>query len=81
MPTLEEVLPRLAKAKVFSALDAKDNFYQIGLDQESSMKTAFWTSFRRYRYLRMHFGVSLASEEFECKLHGKLDDLPGVVVS
>ena len=80
MPTLEEILPRLAKAKVFSTLDAKDGFYQIGLDDESSMKTAFWTPFGRYRYLRMPFGVSLAPEEFECKLHEKLDDLPGVVV-
>ena len=43
MPILEEILPRLAKAKVFSTLDAKDRFYQIGLDKESSMKTAFWT--------------------------------------
>lgn len=42
MPTLEEILPRLAKANVFSTLDAKDGFYQIGLDEESSMKTAFW---------------------------------------
>ena len=33
MPTLEEILPRLAKAKVFSTLDAKDGFYQIGLDE------------------------------------------------
>ena len=28
----------------------------------------------------MPFGVSLAPEEFECKHHEKLDDLPGVVV-
>ena len=44
------------------------------------MKTAFWTPFGRYRYLRMPFGISLAPEEFECKLHETLDDLPGVVV-
>ena len=80
MPTLEEILPRLAKAKVFSTLDAKDGFYQIGLDKKSSMKTTFWTPFGRYRYLRMPFGISLAPEEFECKLHETLDDLPGVVV-
>ena len=79
MPTLEEILPRLAKAKVFSTLDAKDGFYQIGLDQESSMNR-FLDPFGRYRYLRMPFGVSLAPEEFGCKLHEKLDDLPGVVV-
>ena len=74
MPTLEEILPRLAKAKLFSTLDAKDEFYQIGLDEKSSIKTAFWTPFGQYRYLRMPFGVSLALEEF------KLDDLPSVVV-
>ena len=42
MPILEEILPQLAKAKVFLTLDAKDGFDQIGLDKESSMKTAFW---------------------------------------
>ena len=41
MPTLEELLPKLGKAKVFSTLDAKDGFYQIALDKESNMKTAF----------------------------------------
>ena len=45
MPTLEELLPKLGKAKVFSTLDAKDGFYQIALDKESSMKTAFWTPY------------------------------------
>lgn len=44
MFTLEEILPRIAKAKVFSTLDAKDSFYQIALDKESSLKITFWTS-------------------------------------
>ena len=30
MPTLEEILPKLSKAKVFTTLDVKDGFYQIG---------------------------------------------------
>lgn len=38
MPTLEEILPKLSKAKVFTTLDAKDDFYQIGLDEDSSRK-------------------------------------------
>jgi len=49
MPTLKEILPRLAKAKVFSTLDAKNGFYQIGVDEQCSMKTAFW--YRCYQYL------------------------------
>ena len=80
MPTLEEVLARISKAKVFSTLDAKDGFYQIKLDEQSSLLTTFWTPFGRYRYLRMPFGISLAPEEFERKLHEHLDDLPGVIV-
>ena len=80
MPTLEEILPRLSTAKLFTTLDLKDGFYQIALDAESSLKTAFWTPFGRYKYLRLPFGISCAPEEFERKLHEKLDDLPGVIV-
>ena len=80
MPTLEEILPKLSKGKVFTTLDVKDGFYQIGLDEESSKKTTFWTPFGRYRYLRMPFGISVAPEEFECKLHEKLTGLEGVEI-
>ena len=64
MPTLEEVLPTLAKVKIFTVLDAKDGFHQVRLDDESSYLTTFWTPFGRYRYLRMPFGISSAPEEF-----------------
>ena len=47
IPTLEEVLPQLSKAKVFSNLEAKDGFYQISLDEKSSKLTTFWTPFGR----------------------------------
>ena len=80
MSTLEEVLPKLSKAKVFTTLDAKDGFYQISLDERSSKLTTFWTPFGRFRYLQMPFGVNAAPEEFECKLHEQLGDLDGVEV-
>ena len=57
MPTLEEMLPKLNNAKVFSTLDAKDGFYQISLDEESSKLTTFWMPFGRYRYLRDQLGT------------------------
>ena len=47
MPTVNEVLPKLAKAKVFTILDAKNVFYQVKLDKESSLLTTFWTPFGR----------------------------------
>ena len=80
MPTLEELLPKLNNAKVFTTLDAKDGFYQISLDEQSSKVTTFWTPFGRYRYLRMPFAISTAPEEFERRLQECLADLPGVEV-
>ena len=43
LPTLDELLPKLSRAKVLSTLDAKDGFYQVGLDENSSLKRTFWT--------------------------------------
>ena len=33
MLTLEELLPKLSKARIFSTFNAKDGFYQVGLDE------------------------------------------------
>ena len=41
MPTLVEVLPKLANAKLFSVLDVKDGFHQVKLDEQSSCITKF----------------------------------------
>ena len=35
MPTVEEILPTLAQAKIFTVLDAKDGFHQVKLDEAS----------------------------------------------
>ena len=80
LPTLGELLPELSKARIFSSFDAKDGFYQVSLDEESSKLTTFWTPLGRYRYLRMLFGISPAPEVFESKLQKCLADLPGTKV-
>ena len=80
MPTVDEVLPKLANAKVFTVLDAKDGFYQVKLDKESSLLTTFWTPFCRYRYLRMPQGISSAPEEYQRRQNEVLAELNGVEV-
>lgn len=75
MPTLEKLLPKLCKAKIFSTRDTKDGFYQISVSEASSKLTMFRTPFGRYRYLGMPFGESLAPEECESTLQEKLADL------
>ena len=80
MPTVEEVLPKLAKAKVFTVLDAKDGVHQVKLDKESSLLTTFWTPFGWYRYLRMPQGISSAPEEYQRRQNEALSCLNGVEV-
>ena len=65
LPTIEDILPKLTNAKVFSVLDAQKGFWQIELDESSSFLTTFWTPFGRFRWLLMPFGISSAPEEFQ----------------
>lgn len=80
IPTIDEILPRLGNAKVFTVLDAKEGFWQVVLDEESSYLTTFWTPFGRYRWLRMPFGINTAPEEFQRRLHEVMEGLSGVEV-
>lgn len=76
--TVEEILPSISKAKIFSKLDARKGFWQVVLDEESSRLTTFWTPFGRYRWKRMPFGISPANEIFQHKQNEILSGLKGV---
>ena len=43
IPKLEEIIPELHNAKIFSKLDLIEGYYQILLDEESQPVTAFAT--------------------------------------
>ena len=79
IPKLDEILPNLTKAKVFTTCDAKSGFWQLVLDRQSSIATTFWTPFGRYRWLRMPFGVSNAPEVFQRAMTEFASDLEQVV--
>ncbi len=51
MRSIEEVASQMLGATVFSVLDAKNPFWQIRLDRNSSMMATFSTPFGRYRFL------------------------------
>jgi hypothetical protein len=65
VPTAQELFVRIGKAKYFSTLDATSGFLQIPLTEKSSYMTTFATPFRRYRFLRLPFGISLASDVYQ----------------
>ena len=78
LAVIEDVLPDLSDANVFSKADLKDGFLHIELDEESSKLTTFQSPWGRYRWLRLPFGVSPAPEYFQMKFHQNLEGLKGV---
>ncbi|KAJ8336302.1 hypothetical protein SKAU_G00396450 [Synaphobranchus kaupii] len=77
--TVEEVVSRMPNAKYFSVLDANQGFYQIKLDEESSKLCTFNTPIGRYRFKRLPFGISSASEVFQRAVAQMIEGLEGVV--
>ena len=45
IPTIDEILPELSRAKVFSTVDAKNGFWHVELDDDSSRLTTFNSPF------------------------------------
>ena len=78
MPTIDDVLPMLSNAKIFSTVDASNAFWHCKLDAESSDLTAFETPFGKYKWLRMPYGVSPAPEIFQRKMLESLSGLSGI---
>ena len=65
LPVIEDILPELSKARVFTKADLKGGFLQIQLDDASSKLTTFQTGWGRYRWLRMPYGTGRAPECFQ----------------
>ena len=67
--SIDDLLPDLADARVFTKVDLASAFCQLDLDHESSMLTTFATPYGRYRWLRLPFGLCVSSEIFQRRLH------------
>ena len=77
-PVLEEILPDLARAKVFSKVDLNHGYWHCVLEEDSSALTTFSTPFGRYRWTRLPFGLSVSSEIFQKRLLQALEGLVGI---
>ena len=78
LPVIDDLLPDLSKAKVFSVCDAKNGIWHVELDEDSSYLTTFGTQYGRYWWLKMPFGISSAPEYFQHRLDQAIEGLPGV---
>lgn len=80
IPTVEEILPEITKAKVFSTFDARSGFWQLPLDEKSKLLTSFWSPQGRYCWKRLPFGIAPALEIFQKTQHEIIVELKGVEV-
>ena len=79
IPTIDEQLPFLTNAKVFTVVDVSEAFHNIELDYESSLLTTFQGPNGRYRYKQMPLGISSGPEEYQRRQQEFLEGLNGVI--
>ena len=79
LPSVEETLAQLSNAKVFSKLDANSGFWQVKLDNASSLLTTFITPYGRYCFNCLPFGITSAPEYFQKQMAVMLAGAEGVV--
>ena len=80
MTTIEDVFADMPQAKVVSVLDATSGYWQVKLDEASSKLCTFNTSFGRYRFTRLPFGIKSAPEVFQAHMSELFADVEGVKV-
>ena len=68
MRTLDDKLPQLSKAKVISMSDAISGYWHVLLDLAGSLLITFSIPYGKFRYLRLQFGLKIASDVFQQRL-------------
>ena len=76
---LEDILPELLKARVFTTVDLKFGYWHCVLVPEWSVLITFATPYGRYRWRCLPFRLSTSSEIFQKHLNQVLENLPGVL--
>ncbi len=77
IPTVDEILQNMNGSKVFSKLDLKWGYHQMELKPESRDITTFAVHTGVYRYKRLIFGVSSASEQYQYEVANVLIGIEG----
>ena len=78
LTTFEDISTRLVATTHFTKLDAKKGYWQIPLDEESAKLATMNTPFRRYKFLRLPFGIHSAQEVFHRIINGSFIYIVGV---
>ncbi|XP_064100903.1 uncharacterized protein K02A2.6-like [Macrobrachium nipponense] len=68
IPTLDEIAHKMSGSVLYSKLDAKNGYWSIKLDEESSKLCTFQSPAGKYRFLRLPFGLSVSQDIFQCRM-------------
>ena len=64
---------------MFSEVDARYCYWSVSLDQQASTKTTFNSTFVRYRFLRLPFGMNLNQDVFQERMDKIAKQCPGTI--
>ena len=65
LPSVDHILGKLGDSKIFSKLDANSAFWQWTLSESSQLLATFITLWGRYCFLRLPYGITAGSEQFQ----------------
>ena len=74
IPNVEDIFSKLNGATYFTMLDLRAGYHHIPLDKPSTPKTAFNFPFRKYKYVKVPFGLAQAPAYFQELMTGILKD-------
>ena len=77
MRTIDNIVTKLSNTKYFSKLHAENGFWQLKRDSHSSNLHTCNTSFGRYKFLRLAFGISSSPEIFQKAMSQLYEDVEG----
>jgi len=80
MPNVDELLDQLGEARFFSTIDLGNAYYQVELDKESQIKTAFSTKKGQFCFNRMPFGIAAAPGTFQRIMNEVVGNIKGALV-
>ena len=77
--TLDDILPRLSKAKTISMGDAMSGYWHVPLDLASSILMTFSTPYSKFRWLKLPIVLKIALDIFQERLDRVLALVPNTI--